>query len=883
MAVAYDSTGTTGVANASHTGTTAYTYTHTVSSSASVTVILGITIVGGGSQPWSYYAPTAVTFGGAPMKLLGYQGNNRVVNATGFVALYGYTASGINGAKTVSITCPITGYWNANSVAYTGVSGISGTYNNWGSSTDPTTGAITSATNHMVTSILGTYHVAPSAYSQTERFVGYNGTLYESGDIQDAAGAATVTTGLTCVTAAWGALAVDLSTAATVQYDATGGGDTSASTRNTISWSHTATAGAYVVVAVTIYGNYVVSASYPTYGATVMTSIGSMNLGNNATYGVVHLFGLANAPGGAQTVTVNISGTTYVVGNSVSYLNATSADTAQTAYGVDSAATKAATCSAGQMIVEATGSYNAGSGVDTALLGGANRYNAGARANLNINDASASTTFSATCPGSNRAWSIVAVPLYIAAGAGPQDIDGSLAVTATLSGTGRIVNQSIGGSLAVTATLSGTGRIVNQSITGSLAVTATVSGATEYGQPIAGTTLAETATLSGAAQVTNQSIGGSLAVTATGSGAATYGQPATGSLAVTADLSGAATLVRANADQNIDGSLDVTVTLAGEGSRAAGMLITGDLPITVTATGAAQLTNQGAAGSLPVTADSTGAAAYGQPITGSLPVTTTDSGAAQYNQPITGTLGVTADLTGEATQAAGLTVTGALAVTATTSGAAQLTNQSCGGALAVTATTAGDATTAAGTTAQDIDGSLAVTATTTGAGRHGAPLGGSLAVTVTPSGAAAYGQHTGGALAVIIDLSGATELGTGRGGALAVAATLTGALRYDAQIGGALAVIATPLGAAISVTGQVGQLAVTVLLVGQIQIGPVPAERSWTVPADDRAFTIPADDRAYAVAADNRTYTIPADDRAHTIPADDRAWLIPADNREHTL
>lgn len=209
--VVWDSTGTTGIPNASHTGGTPVTYTHHVSSAADVTVELGISFVGTGSNPWSFFAPTSVTFGSHPMNFKGFCGNNNVTNATGFVALYSYSGIGLQGAQTVSVTAPTTGFWWAQSVAYTGVANVSSIHTNFGNSTNPTTGAITSAPGDMVVSILGEPGKVCSAPTQTQRFLQSGTTNYESGCIQDAPGAATVTSAMTAATGLWAAAAVNLS------------------------------------------------------------------------------------------------------------------------------------------------------------------------------------------------------------------------------------------------------------------------------------------------------------------------------------------------------------------------------------------------------------------------------------------------------------------------------------------------------------------------------------------------------------------------------------------------------------------------------------------------------------------------------------------------
>lgn len=215
MAVAYDSTGTTGLTNGSRTVAGGpYTYTHTTVG-ANALVIAGFSVVGGGSNPYSYYAPTALTCGGVPMQLIGFKGNNNVANATGFCALYACVAPN-TGANTISLAVPRTEVCHLQTVAYTGVTGMVYRKVNSGSSTNPTTGAATSAAGDMVVSILGVGAKALSSATQTERWLQSGTSGIQSAGIQDAAGAATVTTAYSANTGAWGTVSVNLHGGATL-------------------------------------------------------------------------------------------------------------------------------------------------------------------------------------------------------------------------------------------------------------------------------------------------------------------------------------------------------------------------------------------------------------------------------------------------------------------------------------------------------------------------------------------------------------------------------------------------------------------------------------------------------------------------------------------
>jgi hypothetical protein len=209
LVVAFDSLGG-GIPNGSHTGAGALTYTHNIASATDEVVIVGFELSGGGANPWSFYAPTAVTFGGQSMlPVVNEMGNAAVANATGFVALY-YLHNPPVGVNTVSITAPVTGDWWANSVSYTGASAVKTAVTASGTSTTISTGAIPSAVKHRVVSVLGAVHTI-STPSQTPRFSGASTSSFQSGYIQDAAGAATVTTTMTSgVSTAYAAATLDL-------------------------------------------------------------------------------------------------------------------------------------------------------------------------------------------------------------------------------------------------------------------------------------------------------------------------------------------------------------------------------------------------------------------------------------------------------------------------------------------------------------------------------------------------------------------------------------------------------------------------------------------------------------------------------------------------
>lgn len=186
-----------------------------------------------------------------------------------------------------------------------------------------------------------------------------------------------------------------------VAFDAVGAGQsTGSSTSTSLTWSHTAAAGAYVVVFISIDGN--TTASSVKYGSITMTDLGSVLWNNSAVQGRTYMYGLASVASGAQTVTVTLAAAEWAVANSVSYTNVTSVGTPSTIFGTTSSMSQALTCSSGQMLVHAFGFAETVSSPS----GGTTRYNAGTGGfeALLIQDATASATFAGT-QSSATAWS----------------------------------------------------------------------------------------------------------------------------------------------------------------------------------------------------------------------------------------------------------------------------------------------------------------------------------------------------------------------------------------------------------------------------------------------------------------------------------------------
>lgn len=192
-----------------------------------------------------------------------------------------------------------------------------------------------------------------------------------------------------------------------VAYDAVGAGSTTG-VATSISWSHTAHAGAYVLAAFCV-STFGATLSGVTYGGSSMSLIGSQNMG--AQNDKLFIYGLANAPGGAQTVSATSSASTFMNGCSVSYLHVSSVGSVSGVSGSSASPSQSAVRPVSGMVFQAFGAYNA---FITASSGGTQRYNAIAGSGyvaLAIQDSSAnSPTFSATLSAATP-WAGVAVAL----------------------------------------------------------------------------------------------------------------------------------------------------------------------------------------------------------------------------------------------------------------------------------------------------------------------------------------------------------------------------------------------------------------------------------------------------------------------------------------
>jgi len=185
-----------------------------------------------------------------------------------------------------------------------------------------------------------------------------------------------------------------------VAYDAKGSGSTILSSAGTaFTWSHTVnTAGA------TIYADIVSdrtdTLSPVTCDGTAMTLVGTVTLGGgNSGDGFISRYKITGASAAAHTISVTTSAAAWMAYGSASFTGVGSEGTVQSVTGTGTSASQSATCSTGQMILQAfVGITGSSLGTlsptgGTALFQASNNY-----VGLSISDASVSTTFGCSMP-----------------------------------------------------------------------------------------------------------------------------------------------------------------------------------------------------------------------------------------------------------------------------------------------------------------------------------------------------------------------------------------------------------------------------------------------------------------------------------------------------
>lgn len=169
-----------------------------------------------------------------------------------------------------------------------------------------------------------------------------------------------------------------------------------------LSWTHTASAGDSVFIFVASYGNY--GATSVTYGGVATTALQTVAFDGNGTYGYLEAFRATSVAGGASTVAVTMTGSTYTTGCSIGIQQATTLGTIGTAAGFNSI-TQSLSLGLGQLAVQAFGAYGA-----FTPSGGTNKFDNGvANAWMSISIASVTTTFTAS--SSSSYWAGIAIPV----------------------------------------------------------------------------------------------------------------------------------------------------------------------------------------------------------------------------------------------------------------------------------------------------------------------------------------------------------------------------------------------------------------------------------------------------------------------------------------
>lgn len=432
-AVNYDSTG----AGASANGGT-LTWSHTLSANANC-VIVGMT-----TNTNSYNMPT-VKIGSTYLKCLGISYYDVPGNRYGM--LWGMM-NPPTGTQTFTVTGQVN-YTSANSVAYQNVSGFSIPSYNKGAGTSLSL-SMAGVDAGMIVQVLSSN--APSQITNYNRTTRYN--IRDSNTyalvIGDGPGGVGATyTATNPDSSAWGTIGVSLlprsATPTGTQYDGMGIGYAQTG-GSSITFSHVATAGSYVILDMAIDRN--ITLSNVLYAGQAMTLLGSARFTGQSGNAGMYRYGIANAPGGLSTVTATTSATTYFAANTTGYINVGYMSAPQTASGNGSAPSQAVTLSeSDQIAIESIGVYANTLGT----LTGDNNLLAFSWANMSlvINDATASTTFTTGNTGVN--WGAIYTIL--------SPVDTSLAATATITADADIrqgIWQVDSTTVASTATLTAT-------------------------------------------------------------------------------------------------------------------------------------------------------------------------------------------------------------------------------------------------------------------------------------------------------------------------------------------------------------------------------------------------------------------------------------------
>jgi hypothetical protein len=259
-----------------------------------------------------------------------------------------------------------------------------------------------------------------------------------------------------------------------IAFDAVGTGANASGA--SITWSHTAASGAYVIAAIEVA---VGTPTSVTYGGVAMTLLKTQTANNNSSNGALWVYGLASPPTGVQSVIASLPAGNAASGNSVSYLGVASVGTIPTpVFGNGTSPSEGPiTCPANGMIVQAFGNNGTSTGFSSPT-GGTNRFiGTESSAKTSISDSSATTTFGIT-EGNLSSYAGIAIPLVPNAATragliyvfelltpptGLQTISYTLSSSALVSGVGASYEGANG--VGTIATNSGTGTAMTQSET----------------------------------------------------------------------------------------------------------------------------------------------------------------------------------------------------------------------------------------------------------------------------------------------------------------------------------------------------------------------------------------------------------------------------------
>jgi hypothetical protein len=457
---------------------------------------------------------SSVTYGGTAMSPLGSVSQIVGTDQTNQINISYYGLASVpGGAKTVTVTSAAAGFMLANSVTFTNVSSVSvaqttgGNAASWSQSVTGTPASGLTVQSFCVRYAMnaptgGTlqYHgstfsisapwldtsistaTTDTTYAATstgaaENWAGLGVTLAPvtfNTTITPTASTTMVLSGGalpgTGITLSVGSASMALSAgtprviapAGAVLVDALGaGGVVNNASATSVSWSHTAAAGAYGLVAVSWLPNFCTSISSVTWNSVTMPLLGTATSGTGSNQITISYYGLPSVASGTKTVAVTTATAGYLSANSLSLLNVGTVAAPQTTTGNSTTMSQALSGVPGGILVQSYGGAgNVFGGALTGVAGGTLQYhqhsNAGAYfvADLTISTATVNTTFVAA-DGTGENWA--AIGAAITASSGNVSIPPTGATLTATPGTPQIVASITGVVTPGTAHLALTG------------------------------------------------------------------------------------------------------------------------------------------------------------------------------------------------------------------------------------------------------------------------------------------------------------------------------------------------------------------------------------------------------------------------------------------